>query len=155
MRLEEIIDKETYESKYADLVSKQEQLVEERKKLQETSDNEKDIKKRLKEFKKTLEQNEVLDKFDRYVFESIVEKVIVGGLDENGNVDPAQLTFVYKTGLKNSVDGAKFKPQRKMQEDDIGLTNCVHMTATRLIKCVPIVVTTHVECVVALHRVDM
>lgn len=45
MRLEEIIDKETYESKYADLVSKQEQLVEERKKLQETSDNEKDIKK--------------------------------------------------------------------------------------------------------------
>ena len=108
-----MIDKETYESKYADLVSKQEQLVEERKKLQETSDNEKDIKKRLKEFKKTLEQNEVLDKFDRYVFESIVEKVIVGGLDENGNVDPAQLTFVYKTGLKNSVDGAKFKPQRK------------------------------------------
>lgn len=113
MRLEEIVDKETYESKYADLVSKQEQLVEERQKLQETSDNEKDIKKRLKEFKKTLEQNEVLDKFDRYVFESIVEKVIVGGLDENGNVDPAQLTFVYKTGLKNSVDGAKFKPQRK------------------------------------------
>lgn len=113
MRLEEIIDKETYESKYADLVSKQEQLVEERQKLQETSDNEKDIKKRLKEFKKTLEQNEVLDKFDRYVFESIVEKVIVGGLDENGNVDPAQLTFVYKTGLKNSVDGTKFKTQRK------------------------------------------
>lgn len=113
MHLEEIIDKETYESKYADLVSKQEQLVEERQKLQETSDNEKDIKKRLKEFKKTLEQNEVLDKFDSYVFESIVEKVIVGGLDENGNVDPAQLTFVYKTGLKNSVDGAKFKPQRK------------------------------------------
>ena len=44
MRLEEDIDKETYESKYSDLVSKQEQLVEERKKLQETSDNEKDIK---------------------------------------------------------------------------------------------------------------
>ena len=28
-------------------------------------------------------------------------------------VGTAQLTFVYKTGLKNSVDGAKFKPQRK------------------------------------------
>ena len=44
---------------------------------------------------------------------ALLKKVIVGGLDENGNVDPAQLTFVYKTGLKNSVDGAKFKPQRK------------------------------------------
>ena len=40
-------------------------------------------------------------------------KVIVGGIDEEGNKDPAQLTFVYKTGLKNSVDGGKFKPQRK------------------------------------------
>ena len=39
-----------------------------------------------------------------------------------------------------------------MQEDDIGLTNCVHMTATRLIKCVPIVVTTHIETVVLLSQ---
>ncbi len=62
---------------------------------------------------KTLEQNEVLEEFDRYVFESIVEKVIVGGINEDGNKGPAQLTFVYKTGLKNSVDGDKFKPQRK------------------------------------------
>jgi len=42
--------------------------------------------------------------------------------------------------------------KEKMQEDDIELTNCVHMTATRLIKCVPIVVTTHVETVVKLVR---
>ena len=39
-----------------------------------------------------------------------------------------------------------------MQEDDIGLLNCVHMTATRLIKCVPIVVTTHVETVCLLSK---
>lgn len=68
----------------------------------------------MKEFKKTLEQNEVLEEFDRYVFENIVEKVIVGGIDEGGNKDSAQLIFVYKTGLKNSIAGDKFKPQRKM-----------------------------------------
>lgn len=113
MCLEETIDKETYESKYTELMNRQEELLSERKKLQETSENESNIKRRLKEFKKTLEQNEVLEEFDRYVFESIVEKVIVGGIDEEGNKDPAQLTFVYKTGLKNSVDGDKFKPQRK------------------------------------------
>lgn len=44
--------------------------------------------------------------------------------------------------------------KEKMQEDDIGLTNCVHMTATRLIKCVPIVVTTHVETVVLLSKLQ-
>ena len=46
-------------------------------------------------------------------FESIVEKVIVGGYDEDGNKDPAMLTFIYKTGFKNSLDGTNFKPPRK------------------------------------------
>jgi hypothetical protein len=113
MRLEDSIDKATYEAKYADLVVTQENLIEDRKKLVETSENEKDIKRRLKEFKKTLEQNEVLDEFDRYVFESVVEKVIIGGIDEDGNKDPVQITFVYKTGFKNSLNGNKFRPQRK------------------------------------------
>ena len=113
MRLEDSIDKDTYETKYTALMEKLEQLASDRQKLQETAVNEKDIKRRLKEFKTTLEQNEVLDVFDRHVFESIVEKVIVGGYDEDGNKDPAQLTFVYKTGMKNSVDGSRFKPKRK------------------------------------------
>ena len=42
--------------------------------------------------------------------------------------------------------------KEKMQEDDIELKNCVHMIATRLIKCVPIVVTTHIETVVLLSH---
>jgi DNA invertase Pin-like site-specific DNA recombinase len=113
MRLEDTIDKVSYEAKYSAFTEKQEQLLKEREKLQETAANEKDIKRRLRDFKKALEQNEVLSEFDRYVFESIVEKVIVGGYDEEGNKDPAQLTFVYKTGLKNNVDGSYFKPQRK------------------------------------------
>lgn len=113
MRLEDSIDKATYEAKYADLVVTQENLIEDRKKLIETSENEKDIKRRLKEFKNTLEQNEVLEEFDRYVFESVVEKVIIGGIDEDGNKDPAQITFVYKTGFKNSLNWDKFRPQRK------------------------------------------
>ena len=95
------------------MTTKQEDLIKERIQLQETVTNEKDIKRRLRDFKKTLEQNEVLNEFDRYVFESIVEKVIVGGYDEDGNIDPAQLVFVYKTGFKNSLDGNRFKPERK------------------------------------------
>ncbi len=113
MRLEDIIDSDTYESKFSSMTTKQEDLIKERIQLQETVTNEKDIKRRLRDFKKTLEQNEVLNEFDRYVFESIVEKVIVGGYDEDGNIDPAQLVFVYKTGFKNNLDGNRFKPERK------------------------------------------
>lgn len=80
-------------------------------------------------FRRTLEENEVLDTFDRYVFESIVEKVIVGGYDEDGNKDPAMLTFIYKTGFKNSLDGTNFKPPRKNSKaakQNAGL--CSHTT---------------------------
>lgn len=45
--------------------------------------------------------------------ESVVEKVIIGGINEDGNKDPEQITFVYKTGFKSSLNGDKFKPQRK------------------------------------------
>lgn len=110
--LEDIIDSDTYESKFSNMTNKQENLLEERIKLQETATTEKDVKRRLLEFKKTLENNEVLYEFDRHVFESIVEKVTVGGYDEDGNIDLAQLVFVYKTGFKNSLDGNQFKPAR-------------------------------------------
>ena len=48
-----------------------------------------------------------LEEFDRGIFESIVEKVIVGGLDEDGNKDPYKITFIYKTGFKNEIGNAK------------------------------------------------
>ena len=129
MRLEEIIDKETYEQKYFDLSSQIEQLQKQRESLQESAETESTMKKRIAEFRRTLEENEVLDTFDRYVFESIVEKVIVGGYDEDGNKDPAMLTFIYKTGFKNSLDGTNFKPPRKNSKaakQNAGL--CSHTT---------------------------
>ena len=113
MRLEEIIDKDTYEQKYFDLSSQIEQLQKQRESLQESAETESTMKKRIAEFRRTLEENEVLDTFDRYVFESIVEKVIVGGYDEDGNKDPSMLTSIYKTGFRNSLDGTNFKPRRK------------------------------------------
>lgn len=113
MRLENIIDKETYEDKYNSLMQEINEKVQTREKSLSNLEEEKDIKKRLLAFKKVLEQNEVIETFDRYVFESVVDKVIVGGVDEDGNKDPAMITFVYKTGLSNGLDGEKFKPARR------------------------------------------
>ena len=113
MRLEEIIDKDTYEQKYFDLSSQIEQLQKQRESLQEFAETDSTMKKQIAEFRRTLEENEVLDTFDRYVFESIVEIVIVVGYDEDGNINPSMPTFIYKTGFKSSLDGTNFKPPRK------------------------------------------
>lgn len=117
--LDNAIDKETYETKYIELESRRQWLEKERVDLYNRSINEKSIKSRTMEFKKALEENEVLKEFDRGIFESIVEKVIVGETDENGNVNPYKLTFVYKTGISNSVNSKTKKsksPKITIQE---------------------------------------
>lgn len=113
MRLEEMLDKDSYESKYLELACQIDQLQDKRRDLQSAAETENTMKSRIAEFRKTLEHNNVLDKFDRYVFESIVEKVIVGGYDKDGRKDPYKITFIYKTGFQSQVDGASFKPPRK------------------------------------------
>ena len=75
--------------------------------LQEKSDQEDSLQRRIAEFKKALSNNNVLKEFDRGIFESIIEKVIVGGYDEDGNKDPYKITFIYKTGFKNEIGSAK------------------------------------------------
>ena len=48
------------------------------------------------------------------MFESIVEKVIIGESDENGNANPYKLTFVYKTGYSNTVQSKMHKQVKNM-----------------------------------------
>ena len=78
-----------------------------------TITDEKALKKRLEGFKKLLESNKYLEKFDRTVFESIVDKIIIGGTNDDGEIDPAMITIIYKTGKKDSQDGRLFKCRRK------------------------------------------
>jgi len=47
--------------------------------------------------KNMLDLNKVLHTFDRKIFETLVDYVIVGGSNSEGNIDPYKLTFVYKT----------------------------------------------------------
>lgn len=118
MRLEETIDKETYEKKYGELELVLEGLSSEKGQLEQYSKEEIDLGKRIEHFRKVLEKNEVLTVFDRCVFESIVEKVIIGEIDENGNANPYKLTFVYKTGYFNAVQSKMNKQIKKNRQQN-------------------------------------
>ena len=120
MRLEELIDKDTFEAKFEDLNKQLDELKDELSMCKNSESREKNVKKRLADFRKVLEHNETLVEFDRAVFESIIEKVIVGGYDDEGNPDPSMLTFIYKTGFTNSVDGNNHKPPRKNSKSKKG-----------------------------------
>ncbi len=115
MRLEESIDKETYEAKYIDLHNELEKLRHDKKEFEESVKKQNTLRKRITSFRKIFEKNEPLKEFDREVFESIVEKIIFGGFDDEGNAIPYLLTFVFKAGLNTSYDCTK-KPPKSDEE---------------------------------------
>ena len=100
MMLDDKISKEAYDEKYAELEHKLKKANDEKNVLSQNVLSQKSIKNRMRELRERLADANVLDKFDRVVFESIVQKVIVGEVAEDGTVDPYKLTFVLK-GMDN------------------------------------------------------
>ena len=112
-RLDELIGIKEFEDKVKEIDTQLNEKLEQKNKLEQNRKNELNIKDRMIEFKKVLSENEILPEFNRSVFESVVDHVIVGGKDETGNINPELITFVYKTGLNNTLNGKYFKPKRK------------------------------------------
>ena len=115
LHLEDSIDEEVYAKKYKKLTKQKEELLDEKKTLELTIKDENSIKERLKQFKKVLE---IIEEFNRTVFESIVDKVVVGRIEKDGTVHPYDLTFYFKTGVKDSQDSNSFKDKRKNAKDN-------------------------------------
>ena len=113
------ISKNDYKEKSKDLSCKLNTLLEKKMALEESINKRQNIEKRMEDFRNILSNNPVLDEFDRVVFESIVDKVIVGGYDEQGTPDPYKLTFVLKTRREEIVPHAKeiYKEKKRKNKD--------------------------------------
>ena len=100
MRLDDKIDEETYQMKIAEVNQKMDELLLKKQSLKDRQQDQQDINKRLSEFQKVISKGEVLQKFDRHVFESITDRIIVGEKGENGEINPYKLKIIFKTGYE-------------------------------------------------------
>lgn len=107
MLLDDKITKEAYDAKYNELARKINQAKGERSLYSSNVEAQKHVSQRMREIRACIAEADMLDKFDRVVFESIVEKVIVGDMNEDGTVDPYKLTFVRKGMDDRIVPDAK------------------------------------------------
>ena len=113
MRLEDKIEMEAYLAKDDELNKAIFEKKEELSRIQNVEKTEKELRRHINEMRDYLQNAQPLKEFDCQVFESTVEKVIVGGYDEQGNADPLKITFVYKTGFTDDKDGRDFKHSRR------------------------------------------
>ena len=58
-------------------------------------------------FRESLENEENTLRFDQNLFDAVIEKVIVGGVDEKGEDNPYRLEFIFKSGNFQEVLDAK------------------------------------------------
>ncbi|WP_207652634.1 hypothetical protein [Anaerovirgula multivorans] len=100
MRLEEKIAKEDYDKKYSAIEAELKDLRDQRNEKYEALQGEKSISTRINYFRKAFDHEIQMDEFDRDILESLVDKVVVGAMDEEGNPNPYALTFVFKAGVK-------------------------------------------------------
>lgn len=119
MLIDGTITKEVYDDKLTEVMRKLHISMEKKLLLQESIGKQKDVGKRMSDLRETLKQEDILDEFDRVVFESIIEKVYVGGYDENGNPDPYKLTFVLKGNQSSSIPNAKESMKAKNSKKGI------------------------------------
>lgn len=100
MRLDDKIDEEIYQIKVTEINEKMDGLLLQKQSLKDKMQDQQDINKRLTEFQNIISKHEILQKFDRHVFESIIDRVIVGEKAENGEINPYKLKFIFKTGYE-------------------------------------------------------
>ena len=74
MLIDGTITKEVYDEKLVEFTRKLHTLSYKRKILADSISTRNDISKRMSELRETLEKEDILDEFDRTVFESIIEK---------------------------------------------------------------------------------
>ena len=67
--------------------------------LKETKRTER-IKLRLNKFKSLFKNIDIMPKFDKDVFECLIDKVIIGEVVENGTINPYTIRFICKNGTQ-------------------------------------------------------
>ena len=100
--IEGTLSKNEYQSKKESFENKIEGIEKNIEQLQLIVEDEKNIEKGLEKFKNVFEQNDMLNEFDKDVFDALVDYVVVGGFDKNGQRDNYMLRFICKNQFKES-----------------------------------------------------
>jgi len=79
---------------YEDKIDKIDKQIEQ---LELLVEDEESIERGMQKFKTIFEENDILNDFDKDVFDALVDYVIVGGYDESGQKDQYMLRFICKS----------------------------------------------------------
>lgn len=110
MKLDKIIDNDTYIKKEKELLSKIDEVSENLNTYKSEIINKDKQIKRLNKIEEVINTTPILEEFNEDCFKNLIDKIIVGEIDENGNKNPNVIKFILKTGKNYDflIDNQKY-----------------------------------------------
>ena len=98
LNLEGRINKEQYTLKFDELDTQLIKIDSKIQRLLKETNRTESIKQRLNKFKSLFKNIDIMPKFDKDVFECLIDKVIIGEIEEDGIINPYTIRFICKNG---------------------------------------------------------
>lgn len=98
LNLEGKINKEQYTLKFDELDTELIKINSKIENLLKETNRTESIKNRLNKFKSLFKNIDIMPKFDKDVFECLIDKVIIGEIQEDGKINPYTIRFICKNG---------------------------------------------------------
>ena len=100
MKLEKVIDKDTYILKEKELKESLDSINCKLQDIEKSNNDNKDVYDKLKEIEKIINEPTSLTEFNREIFDTIVDKIVVGEVSETGEIKPNVIRFILRTGAE-------------------------------------------------------
>lgn len=110
MKLDKIIDNDTYVKKEKELLSKIDEVNEKLNTYKSEIINKDKQIKRLNKIAEVINTTPRLEEFNEDCFKNLINKIIVGEIDENGNKNSNVIKFILKKGKNYDflIDNQKY-----------------------------------------------
>ena len=103
IRTEGVLSKEDFENQYLTYQADESKLMDKVNVLKNEEENSRSTIDNVDNFLKTLNEKEELTEFNDKVFNSVIEKVIIGEKDDEIN-NPYMISFIFTGGFITKVD---------------------------------------------------
>ena len=100
LKLKAKITEEIYDSKYSEINSKIDEFVLKIDEYKKMVVNEEQVKNRIDHFQRIFNSPDILKEFSESAFEILVDKIVIGKIEEDGTKNPNYIKFILNTGTE-------------------------------------------------------
>lgn len=119
LKLDNTITEDAFKEKNHEIERKIKNIQKQIENKASTVNKEDNLKSKMEEIKNLLKSHDIITEFDREVFDILVDKVIIGETDEEGNKNPYVISFILKNSKKSDSDELSEDSKKKVKKKSI------------------------------------